>query len=75
MITAAFMLSKKIKTSRKYAWPREQFVDRIKGNKERGLKISKSLTGRPRTDDHVKNWKDSRAEGKDGREPMNKTKN
>lgn len=61
MITAAYLMSTRGNKSRDYSVLREQHISRIKGNKERGIKISKSLSGKVKTEEHVSNWKISRA--------------
>lgn len=50
-------------TNRKYKELRDAFVVMIKSNKERSIKISKSLTGVSKSEEHKENYRKSRANG------------
>lgn len=61
MTMALYMMStRKGYTNRKYETLRLRFAKLVSENKERNLKISKSLTGKKHTDEHIQNWKESR---------------
>ena len=64
-LTYAFYLMSKREgcTNRKYEHLREDFISAIKNDKERGKKISKSLTGVSKSEEHKENYRKSRANG------------
>jgi len=61
MIKAAFLMSSRKKFGgRKYEYLKEQFAQLVSSDTERAKKISRSNTGKKRTNEHVANWKASR---------------
>ena len=64
MIYAVFMMStRKGYTNRDYENLRIEFGKQVSANKERGLKISRKLTGIPKTEEHKNECKNSRTNG------------
>ena len=59
-------------TSGKYAKLREEYVLSIKGDKERGRRISNTLRGKRKSEEHIRNWIDSRKRGDNWKCPNHK---